>query len=650
MTFSTDNTVKPPGRLRGAARLAVLITSAIGLVVAIAQVFHVPVFGFVIIANSYYYILLATFLSIAFLAFPARKADEHQVRWYDWALFAVSLAANLYLAVHGLDIIQRGWDMVAPPVPTFVAGVLCLLALEGLRRATGTLLFVIATFFAFYPLFAEHMPGFLWGVALPLPETIRAHAMGVESIVGIPFRTVAELLIGYLIFGVALVVTGGGDFFMDFANALMGRSRGGPAKVAVISSGLQGMLSGSVVSNVVTSGVMTIPTMQRCGYRPAYAAAVEACASTGGAIMPPVMGAAAFIMASFLNVPYAEIVVAAAFPAFLYYLALTLQADLYAARTDLKGLPEEEIPNLWATLKDGWVFLFSIVALTYMLIVVRIETYAPLIATAFLIVAAIVRRKDRFTPRKALELILESGVNIAHLVAVLAGIGFLVGSLSITGVAGAFARELIEYAGGNQALLLLFGAITSFVLGMGMTVSSCYIFLAIVLAPALVESGVPAMVAHLFILYYGTLSYITPPVALAAITAAAINKSNPIQVGFHSLRLGIVLLIVPFVFVINPSLIMQGTWYEITETVVTTSAGVWLIASGFEAYLYGVGRVGRMEAVLLIAAGGLLFFPGLETGIPGALIAVAIYAYRLVPRMIRSAEHSEAGSNRLGGS
>src|SRR5690606_19844711 len=309
-------------------------------------------------------------------------------------------------------------------------------------------------------------------------------------------------------------------------------------------------------SNVVTSGVMTIPTMQRCGYKPSYAAAVEACSSTGGAIMPPVMGAAAFIMASFLNVPYAEIVVAAALPAVLYYLALIFQADLYAARTGLKGLPDEEIPSLWETLKDGWVFLFSIVALTYMLIVVRIETYAPMIATAFLLVAAILRKKNRFTPRKALELIVESGINIAHLVAVLAGIGFLVGSLSITGVAGAFARELIEYAGGNQALLLLFGAITSFVLGMGMTVSSCYIFLAIVLAPALVESGVPAMVAHLFILYYGTLSYITPPVALAAITAAAINKSNPIQVGFHSLRLGIVLLIVPFVFVINPSLIM----------------------------------------------------------------------------------------------
>lgn len=635
---AAENPVTTPrSRLRGPAKLAVAIVSAIGLVVAIAQVFHVPVFGFVIIANSYYYVLLATFLSIAFLAFPGREADENRVCWYDWLLFAISIAANLYLAVHGLDIIQQGWDMAAPPLPTFVAGILCLLALEGLRRATGTLLFVIALFFAFYPLFADHMPGFLWGVNLPLAETIRAHAMGVESIVGIPFRTVAELLFGYLIFGVALVVTGGGDFFMDFANALMGRSRGGPAKVAVISSGLQGMLSGSVVSNVVTSGVMTIPTMQRCGYRPAYAAAVEACSSTGGAIMPPVMGAAAFIMASFLNVPYAQIVVAAALPAILYYLALIIQADLYAARTGLKGLPEEEIPNLWETIKDGWVFLFSIVALTYMLIVVRIETYAPMIATLFLLVAAVLRKKNRFTPAKAVELIIESGVNIAHLVAVLAGIGFLVGSLSITGVAGAFARELIEYAHGNQALLLLFGAITSFVLGMGMTVSSCYIFLAIVLAPALVQSGIPPMVSHLFILYYGTLSYITPPVALAAITAAAINKSNPITVGFYSLRLGIVLLIVPFIFVINPSLIMQGSLYEITETVITASLGVWLIASGFEFYLYGVGRVGKIEAALLVIAGGLLFFPGLETGIPGLLITLGLYARRLAPKMMRSA-------------
>lgn len=614
-------------RMTGWARWITVAVSAFSLVVAIAQTFNLPVFGFTIIANSYYYILLGTFLSIAFLIFPARKGDEGQVPPYDWALFGVSVATNGYLALHGFDIIQQGWDMVAPPVPTAAGGVLCLLALEGIRRVGGTLLFVIAAVFAAYPLYADYMPGVLWGVTLPLAETIRAHAMGVESIVGIPFRTVADLLIGYLIFGVALVVTGGGEFFMNFANALMGRSRGGPAKVAVVSSGLQGMLSGSVVSNVVTSGVMTIPVMQRSGYRPAYAAAVEACASTGGAIMPPVMGAAAFIMASFLNVPYSEIVVAAILPAFLYYLALTLQADLYAARAGLQGLPDEEIPSLWATLKDGWVFLFSIVALTYMLIVVRIETYAPLIATAFLLVAAVVRRRNRFTPARFVDLVLESGISIAQLIAVLAGIGFLVGSLSITGVASAVSRELIQYAGGSQALLLLFGAVTSFVLGMGMTVSACYIFLAIVLAPALVEAGMPAMAAHLFILYYGTLSYITPPVALAAITAAAINNSNPMRTAFHSIRLGIVLLIVPFIFVINTSLIMQGPWYDITETLITASLGVWLIASGFEFYLYGVGTVGKMRAALLVLAGGLLFFPGLETGIPGLLIAVGLYLH-----------------------
>lgn len=614
-------------RMRGMVRTVVAATAAIGLVIAIAQMLHLPLFGITIIANAYYYILLAAFLSVAFLVFPARKADHARVPWYDWALFAVCAATNLYLAWHGFDIIQRGWDMVAPPGPTAAGAVLCLLALEGIRRVGGTVLFAVAAFFAVFPIFADSMPGVLWGASLDPLEAIRAHSMGVESVIGIPFRTVADLLIGYLIFGVALVVTGGGEFFMDFANALMGRTRGGPAKVAVISSGLQGMLSGSVVSNVITSGVMTIPTMQRCGYRPAYAAAVEACASTGGAIMPPVMGAAAFIMASFLNVPYSEIAVAAILPAYLYYLALTLQADFYAARLGLKGLPEAEIPKLWDTLKDGWVFLFSIVALGYMLVVVRIETHAPLVATAFLIVAAIVRRKDRFTPRRFVDFLLESGVSIAQLVAILAGIGFLVGSLSITGVAGAFSRELIQYAGGNQFLLLLLGAATSFILGMGMTVSSCYIFLAIVLAPALVESGVPAMAAHLFILYFGTLSYITPPVALAAISAAAINNSNAMQVGFHSIRLGVVLLVVPFVFVINPSLIMQGPWQGIVQTVITTSLGVWLIASGFEFYLYGVGRLGRISAALLVVAGGLLFLPGWQTGLAGFAIALCVYLY-----------------------
>ncbi|MGE0715271.1 MAG: TRAP transporter permease [Alphaproteobacteria bacterium] len=619
-------------RLRGAARWAVLFVTAAVLAVTIDHTMALRLAGIVLIENAFYYVIVGGFLAVAFLAFPARAADAGGVRWYDWVLFAVALASGGYLCAHGTEITTQGWDLVAPPLPTAAAAAICLLALEGIRRAGGTLLFLMGAVFAAYPMFADGMPGILWGVQLSPLETVRAHALGLESIIGIPLRTVADLLIGYLLFGVALVVTGGADFFMDFANALMGRTRGGAAKVAVLSSGLQGMLSGSVVSNVITSGVMTIPAMERSGYRPAYAAAVEACSSTGGAIMPPVMGAAAFIMASFLNMPYGEIALAAAAPAFLYYMALLFQADLYAARNNLVGLKDEEIPSLWATLKDGWIFLFSIVAMAYLLMVMQLEVLAAFASTALLLVAGLFRRKNRLTLLRFAEFIVESGVAIGQLVAILAGIGFIVGALAITGVGTAFSRELVQYAAGNVPLLLVLGALTSFILGMGMTVSSCYIFLAIVLAPALVQAGIQPIVAHLFILYYGTLSFITPPVALAAISAAALNKSSAMAVGFHSMRLGVVLFFVPFLIVIDPALLMIGSWIEIVSSIANTSIGVWLLAMGFEAYLYGVGAVAWPIATLTISAGVLVVFPTWSTTAAGTALAIAAYGLAVIGR------------------
>ncbi|BBK33255.1 TRAP transporter 4TM/12TM fusion protein [Stella humosa] len=619
-------------RLQGAPRLAVLVTTAALLAVTIDHTMSLRLAGIVLIENAYYYLITGGFLAVAFLAFPARPADRQRVGWYDWVLAAVAVATGIYLAAHGTEITTQGWDLAAPPLPTAAAAAVCILALEGIRRVGGTLLFVMAAVFACYPLFAGHLPGIFWGVELGAAETVRAHALGQESIIGIPLRTVADLLIGYLLFGVALVVTGGADFFMDFANALMGRTRGGAAKVAVVSSGLQGMLSGSVVSNVITSGVMTIPAMQRTGYKPAYAAAVEAVASTGGAIMPPVMGAAAFIMASFLNMPYGEIALAAAAPAILYYLALLLQSDLYAARHGLVGLSRAEVPSLWATLKDGWVFLFAIVAMAYLLIGMQLEVLAAFAATGLLLVAALLRRRNRLNWAMIEAFIVESGVAVGQLVAILAGIGFIVGALSITGVGTAFSRELVQYAAGSVPLLLVLGAITSFILGMGMTVSSCYIFLAIVLAPALVQAGIQPLVAHLFILYYGTLSFITPPVALAAISAAAINNSNAMMVGFYSMRLGVVLFFVPFLIVIDPALVLIGTPQEILFQMVNATAGVSLLAMGFEAYLYGVGRVSRPVAALTIAAGALVVFPTWQTTAVGIVLALAAYGLAIGAR------------------
>ena len=420
---------------------------------------------------------------------------------------------------------------------------LCAVTLEAVRRVGGPLLLGICVFFFAFPLFADHMPGFLWGASSDFPSLLRLHAMGTESIIGVPMRVVAGLLIGFLLFGSALVATGGGEFFMTFATALMGKSRGGPAKVAILSSGLFGSLSGSVISNVVTTGQMTIPTMKRVGYPAAYAGAVEACASTGGALMPPVMGAVAFIMAEYLNISYATVMIAAVVPAFLFYIALLFQADMYAVSHGLKGQPAEEIPNLWETVKSGWHFLFSLVLLIYLLVWVGIEAHAPFYATALLLATSAVNgaitgknpiRLENFT-----VLIIDSVKNITNIVGILAGIGMIVGSLSYTGVGGAFSRELVQFAGSNVYLLLLFGAITSFILGMGMTVSACYIFLAVVLGPALIDSGLDPVASHLFILYWGMLSYITPPVALAAVAAATIANASAMKTGFLAMRLGI---------------------------------------------------------------------------------------------------------------
>ena len=297
------------------------------------------------------------------------------------------------------------------------------LVLEGVRRCGGLPLLLVALVFGSYPLYADHMPAFLWGTTFSWGETIRAHVMGVESIIGIPMQVVAQLVIGFVVFGAALTVTGGGDFFMNFAISLMGKSRGGPAKVSVVSSGIMGSLSGSVISNILTTGPITIPTMKRTGYPAHYAASIEACASTGGTLMPPVMGAVAFIMASFLGVPYSDVMIAAFLPALLFYIVLIFQVDVYAARNGLKGMAPKDIPNLMATLKDGWPYLLSLFLLIYFLLVMRLEAHAPYYATLVLLATAMVKKRHHLDKARLLKLLEEVTVNVASLVAILAGSG-----------------------------------------------------------------------------------------------------------------------------------------------------------------------------------------------------------------------------------
>ena len=609
-----------------------IVLGALGILIAINQTFGINPGGMVLIDNSYYYVLIAIFLSLAFLIFPAVKRHNDRVPIYDWVLFLLTIAAALYLAYHGGEMVEKGWDTVAPDEPTIVAAIMCFLALEGVRRAGGVILFAVCCFFFIFPLWTEEAPGFLWGIGKSPEELVRAYAMGFESIVGVPMRVAGNILIGFLIFGAALVVTGGGEFFMNFAAALLGKSRGGPAKVAIVASGFFGSLSGSVISNVVTTGQLTIPTMKKAGYPAPYAGAVEACASTGGTLMPPVMGAVAFLMAEFLNIPYADIVIAAAVPSILFYAALLFQVDCYAAVNGLKGQPAEEIPDLWDTVKGGWFYLFSLALLVYLLVFARLELYAPYFSTlALLISATIFRKENRFNVAQALALLMESTKTISNIIAILAGIGVIVGSLAFTGVGGAFSRELVGIAQGNLWLLLFMGALTSFLLGMGVTVSACYIFLAIVMGPALIEFGLDPVASHLFILYWGMLSYITPPVALAAVASSVIAKSNQMETAFKAMRLGAITFILPFILVVTPALILRGDDpVQIVLIIAACSTAVVLMAAGFEGYLYGVGRIGMtVRPLLFVGAAGFLY-PDYRSYLAAAIGIGALYFVLLV--------------------
>ncbi len=561
--------------------------------------------AFVRIESQYFYGLFALLLPPAFLLYPTR-------RWIDWpcALLALGLlAAFFYTAELALD---EAWEFGAPPWAVYAALVLWGLLVEALRRAAGTALCVIATAFSLLPLFTEYMPGPLQGLAASWQDTAAYHMLSIESVFGLPFRAFANLVIGFVIFGVVLQFTGGGQFFLNLAFALLGRQRGGPAKVAIVSSGLMGSMSGSVVTNVLTTGQLTIPAMKRAGMAPHIAGGVEACASTGGVLLPPIMGSTAFIMATLLEIPYMEVAAAAALPAVLYFVSLYLQIDAYAGKSKLAGLDEKDIPALGETLAAGWFYIGAFALLVFLLVFLQREALAPYYATLALLVLNQCSRRYRLDWRGFVELAYNSGKLLIELVVILAGVGLIVGALSLTGLSGTLVNDLLSLAGDSLGLLLLMGALTSFVLGIGMTVTAAYIFLAIVLAPALVGQNLQPLSAHLFILYWAMLSYITPPVALGAFAAASIAQASPIRTGLAAMALGSVIYVIPFVFVLDPSFILQGGWLQVSRVFAEALIGVWLMVGAVQSYLPGFGALRALLPRLLVGGGGLaVALPGL---------------------------------------
>ncbi len=604
-------------RISGGWRSVLLVFTCLAVALAVNHFFNLGFFvGYTLLDNHYQYALIALLVPFVFIIFPAgAAAPGDRVPWYDGALFVATVATVGFFVANSQRILDLGWEFGAPPRVVWMCYLLWALILEATRRAGGTALFAIVAVVSLYPLYADKVWGPLSGLASPIDIAASYHIMSNESLLGIPMRALANLVIGFLIFGVALTHTGGGKFFINLAFALLGHVRGGPAKVAIFASGLMGSMSGSVISNVVTTGTMTIPAMKRTGFAAHYAAGVEACASTGGVLMPPVMGATAFIMAVFLEVPYLTIAVAAIIPSLLYFFGLFMQIDAYAARAGLPGLPREELPSIRAIMREGWHFIVVFVLLVVMLVVLKREVLAPYYATVLLIAVNQVTPGDRWTWHSVRDFILATGSLLAEITAILAGVGLIVGALSVTGMAGTFVNDLVFLAGGNVLILLLMGALTSFILGIGMTVTAAYIFLAIVLAPALVKGGLDPLAVHMYIFYWGMVSYITPPVALGAYAAAAIAGANPMRTGLEAMRLGSIIYFIPFFFVLNTAFILRAPVADIALLTVSALLGITLIAGALQGHLIGVGPLdthpllGWVTRALILAGGIFLATP-----------------------------------------
>ena len=610
-------------KLTGFWRWALIIATAVTIILCINQQFTLRFFvGYTQLNTEYFYLLIACMLPFTFLIFPGSgKAPLDRVPWYDVVLFLATLAASLFLMSKVRQAAELGWEFSGAPMPVIIAGLaMWALLMEGLRRTGGWSLLLSVLPFTLYPLIADaRWLGPLRGHQSDWEQATAYHMLSNESVLGIPVQAFADTVIGFLVFGVALMLTGAGKFFINLAFALCGTFRGGAAKVAIFASALLGMMSGSIVSNVLTTGTMTIPAMKKAGFRPSYAGAIEACAATGAVLAPPVMGATAFVIAQFLNVSYAEVVVAAIIPTVLYYIGLFMQVDSYAARHGLLGIPRADLPSVMTTIREGWYYVFVIILLVVMLLHFKRESHAPFYATALLLLLnQLFSKETRWTWRSIPQFLELNGRTFVELVAILAGCGLLIGAFSMTGVVSSLANDLLSIAGNNALLLLAMCAITSLILGLGLTTTACYIFLAILVAPALEKLGLNQMAVHMFIFYWGMLSSITPPVAIASFAAAGIAGSPAMKTGWESMRVGSIIYFLPFFFVLNPSLVLQGDnpYLEAVGLSLLVVTGTLFICGGIQGYQAFVGdlrRTGSLEWPIrfaLIIGGIILATPG----------------------------------------
>jgi TRAP transporter 4TM/12TM fusion protein len=586
--------------------------------------------------------VLALTLATTFLILPVSPARKDALPWYDLALTASSFLVGGYVVLWYPRI---AYEITFPTADKILMGTLAmLLVLEACRRIYGWVLPIVSVVFVLYASFADRFPGVFATRAIPWSRLSTELFLGPDGILGVPLAVVAGVVLVFVLFGQLLFAMGGGAVFTDVATTLMGRYRGGPAKVAVLGSALFGSISGSAVANVAITGTVTIPMMKRIGYRSEVAAGVEAAASTGGLVAPPVMSVVAFLMAEYLEIPYGRVVLAAAIPAFLYIAAILIQVDLEAGRTGLRGLDPKDVPPLRRVLREGWAFLIPAPVLVFTLVVLYWEpAKAGMFAVLVLLVAGFWFVRDK--PLSWwLRLLARVGTSLTEILAIAAIVGLVVGSAAFTGLGFTLSLPLLQL--GNVSLVLFLGvtALTSIVLGMGLPGIAIYFMQVALIVPALVEYGVPPIAAHFFIYYFGVFSFITPPVCIAAIAAASIAGAGPMRTAFEAVKLGVVAFIIPFVFVLSPSLLGQGDPWRTVMDLTSAAAGVFAVSAGLRGYV--TSPLSRGERALLLIAALLLFLPVGATSLAYLwnLLGLFLAAVTLVSGLGRARRHGAAST------
>ncbi|MFC2001053.1 TRAP transporter permease [Chloroflexota bacterium] len=617
-------------------RVISLVLPAIALLSGIVYIFQINILGGLILSTAYLYLLLALFLPLVFIWIPiTKRADKDNIPWYDILLIVISFGAPIYFFfMTGEGLLQ--WTVTAPLHATIIGGTLWAVIIEAARRAAGSAFALFVLVVSTYPFYAFIMPRLLQSSTFSLTQVINFHAFAEDGLVGIPMRVFGNLILGFMTFAIALQTAGGKKFFAGLSQALTGVTRGGPAKMAVVSSGFFGSFSGSSPANVIATGSVTIPMMTRMGLPPHVAAGIESVASSGGNIMPPIMASAAFIMAEFLNVSYAVIVIAAVIPAFLYYLTLFLEIDAYAARNRLKPIAITTLqPKAWRLLLDNIHLMLGFAILIYVLFGLMRVQASPWIAAAVLLVLAMLRKQTRLDLRDLTKFIEEIGRNLGLLVAILSSVGLVVGSFIITGVAHALPFAISQITGGNLYFALAISAVAAYILGMGVSTTATYIFLAIVIAPVLIGMGVNPIAAHYYLLYCAGHSSITPPVAVACFAAARIAQCDAMKTAFQAVRFGIPLFILPIFFVLNPALLLQGSPMEYLQVLPTIVLGLAFMAGAIEGYMWRIGIINSPIRVLFFTTGLLLAIPTTFTDILGAGLLALIAAGYLLKYVVR---------------